>query len=833
MARITIAIYRFFKQYPAVFYLVLLLSTAFFAYFGLQMKYEEDISKLLPSNNIGSSEQLVFNNLKVKDKIFVVMQNQDSTVLDTDRLIAAMDQFSENLLTNDTDSNVQSLLYQVEEEWMLNGVEYLYSHLPLYLDSTDYVAFDSIFSPKNIAAQMESNFDDLQSASGMFTYEIIQRDPAGLRYALKNKASSLIGAIGGSYKIIDNHFFTPDSTTIIAFLSPNFIGFDSKTGTQLVKQMEREIAQLKSDFPEVEVYFHGAPIQSVFNSRQIKSDLIMTIGVSLLLACCFIWACFKGKATILWLLLPIGYGMLFALCTLYFMQGMMSLMAVGIGAIVLGVALSYCLHVITHYKYVSNPEKVLMEQTKPVILGSITTIGAFMGLTFTDSSLLKDFGLFASFALIGTTLFCLLFLPQFFKAKNNSYSEKAFRTLDKINSFPFEKQRWLVVSLVIITAICCYTSPWVTFDTDLKNIGYNNPRVVKSGKILADKTTHGYKSTYFAVMSPSINTALVYHAQFMEHLDSLQAQGLIKSYSNTSVLNPTLAVQQQRIAWWQSYFTPNKVAQIKANLLKYAEPYGFTADVFEPFFNLIEQTPQTANLLTAGILPDALLCNYLEHTDGNYLLFTPVLSEQENYYNTYSQVLKSNGSVVIDPFYYTQDMVRILNNDFNVILGISSVFVLFILLISFKSLTLALIAFMPMTLSWYIIQGVMGIFGLQFNLINIIVSSFIFGCGVDYSIFILDGLLGETREKGRLLMQHKTAIFLSAVVLIVSISSLIFATHPAMASIGLITLIGMTATMLLAYTLEPFLFHLMYRFAFFQKIVAKRNTTFKPDKQGL
>jgi predicted RND superfamily exporter protein len=178
-------------------------------------------------------------------------------------------------------------------------------------------------------------------------------------------------------------------------------------------------------------------------------------------------------------------------------------------------------------------------------------------------------------------------------------------------------------------------------------------------------------------------------------------------------------------------------------------------------------------------------------------------------------------------------MVRILNNDFNVILGISSVFVLFILLISFKSLTLALIAFMPMTLSWYIIQGVMGIFGLQFNLINIIVSSFIFGCGVDYSIFILDGLLGETREKGRLLMQHKTAIFLSAVVLIVSISSLIFATHPAMASIGLITLIGMTATMLLAYTLEPFLFHLMYRFAFFQKIVAKRNTTFKPDKQGL
>jgi hypothetical protein len=51
-----------------------------------------------------------------------------------------------------------------------------------------------------------------------------------------------------------------------------------------------------------------------------------------------------------------------------------------------------------------------------------------------------------------------------------------------------------------------------------------------------------------------------------------------------------------------------------------------------------------------------------------------------------------------------------------------------------------------------------------------------------------------------------------------------------MASIGLSTLIGMTATLLLAYTLEPFLFHFLMRFQFFKKIVAKRNTTFKPEK---
>ena len=39
------------------------------------------------------------------------------------------------------------------------------------------------------------------------------------------------------------------------------------------------------------------------------------------------------------------------------------------------------------------------------------SIGAFAGLLFTDSQLLRDFGLFASLTLVGTTLFSLVLLP--------------------------------------------------------------------------------------------------------------------------------------------------------------------------------------------------------------------------------------------------------------------------------------------------------------------------------------------------------------------------------------------------------------------------------------
>jgi predicted RND superfamily exporter protein len=143
-----------------------------------------------------------------------------------------------------------------------------------------------------------------------------------------------------------------------------------------------------------------------------------------------------------------------------------------------------------------------------------------------------------------------------------------------------------------------------------------------------------------------------------------------------------------------------------------------------------------------------------------------------------------------------------------------------ILLLSFRSVLLALIAFLPMSVSWYVVQGVMGLMGQDFNMINIVIATFIFGVGVDYSIFVMKGLLAKAKgEDNSLLIQHKTAIFLSAFMLIVALGSLLFATHPAINSVGFTTLIGMSSTVLLTYTIQPALFRFMTKFKFFKRII--------------
>lgn len=219
--------------------------------------------------------------------------------------------------------------------------------------------------------------------------------------------------------------------------------------------------------------------------------------------------------------------------------------------------------------------------------------------------------------------------------------------------------------------------------------------------------------------------------------------------------------------------------------------------------------------------------NFIEYCDGRYLVFTPVqcstMKEKDIISDTVTEKGMSDHAIAVDPMYYIRDMVEIVHRDFDLAVEISSLFVLLVLLISFKSIWSAILSFIPMALSWYVVKGAMVLLGLQFNLINIVISTFIFGIGVDYSIFVMEGLLAIARSgSSKLLVWHKSAIFFSAVVLLIVMCSLLFAVHPSISSIGLTALIGMATTVIFSYTIQPWLFRQMMKVPYFKRCFEKQ-----------
>lgn len=810
MIKFTISAYKFFKNNRIVFFTILISTFLIFAFLSSKITFEEDISTLLPSTKDGGAEKVVFSNLKVKDKIFIQISKKNNDV-DEDKLIEICDTFINSLLKKDKSHNaINSILYNVDEDIFNNAIQFLYENVPVFLDTSQYIQLDNLLEKEAIEKQMEENYSTLISPAGMAFKDIIVRDPVALRNLFLSNMETMGNGLGGNYTFYNNHIFTSDSSVILAFLSPNFKSFDSKQGTDLIKMIENEIMVFEEQNPDIEILYHGSPVQSAYNSKRIKQDLLITISISLFIILIILLICFKNKSNILHLLLPVIYGVLFSLAIIYLIKGSISLMAMGIGAIVMGVAFSYCLHVITHFKYVNNPITVLKDQTIPVILGTLTTIGAFLGLMLTNSELLRDFGLFASLGLVGTTTFCLLFLPQFFNTKKNKKSDKAFSILEKINLFPFEKQKWLIILICAISIICFFTSKNVKFDSNLQNIGYHEDKVVRSQKLLSSKTNSNLSTVYFAAASEDMDSALISSKRLCNKLDKLIEDNEIKGYSAPSSLFITKEEQEKRINSWRNFWTESKKEEVLRNINEASSKYKFNANTFTPFFDMLNADYEPVSLYDADIIPDEILSNVIEYTDAKYIVFTPVQMDKKSLVEVGNKVVAEDSNlIIIDPMYYTSDMVKVIHDDFNITLTISSIFVIIILLISYRSLILAIMAFLPMGLSWYIVLGSMAVFGIEFNLINIVISTFIFGVGVDYSIFIMDGLLSKYRRGGKLLTYHKTAIFLSAIVLIIVVTSLLFAVHPAIASIGTSTLIGMISTILIAYTLVPYLFSLM------------------------
>lgn len=789
MTNLFLSLYRYFKSHKAIFYTVLILSTLVFGYFACRIRFEENIAALLPKTEKSSDCDIAFGNIKVKDKVFVEVTSRSGEAGTSD-LASAMAGFLELVGSKDSKGLIANTFAGIDTDDIMNIVYYGMDALPCHIDEKYYSIIDTLLNA-DVA-------DGL--AEGNIPFEIPDL---------------------GSFTLLDGRIFSPDSTTALAFITPSFSSYDTWLGTDLEKMMSGCVSSFEKSNPDIEVLYHGAIVEGTFNSRQIKKDLIWTLSISLILICLIICFCFKSKSTLLHILLPIGYGTLFALAGVYWIQGQMSFMAIGIGALIMGVAMSYCLHVLTHHKFVSDVESVIREQVRPVCLGCITTIGAFAGLFFTTSALLKDFGLFASLMLIGTTFFVLAFLPQFFTEGPADKNEKAFDAINRFNSYPLDRNKPIVIALVAISLFSIFYAKNVKFDNDLNNIGYQESKVVRSSTLYDAKINRGHHCQYYAAHSSDLDSAIIFNRALNHLLDSLKNAGVIYSYSSVDGILIPYEEQEHNIALWQEYWTPEKSGKAYDILKALAQKYDWESTGFDipGTFKLMteaEYSPQS--IIDAGVLPESLLCNFVENNDDGWLVFTSVMLDRSRLYEINDIITGQDNIIVMDPFYYTGDMVEIAHKDFNFVLLFSSVFVFIVLLLSFRSIVIALIAFSPMCLSWYITQGVMALFGIQFNLVNIMISTFIFGIGVDYSIFVMEGLLSKMKySTHRLLICHKAAIFFSALALLIVVGSLIFTTHPAIYSVGVSTIIGMTATILLTYAMEPLLFRFAMKSDFIRR----------------
>jgi uncharacterized protein len=802
MATVFLSLYDFFLRRRLLFWSLFLATLGLLGFGASSITLEEDITKFFPDDERVERLNYVFQNSKFVERIVVMVSVRDSSTAPApDSLVYFAGSLAARMQT-DLKPFIKQLTTQIDDEKVMDLFNTIYEYLPVFLDEQDYVKLDSIARSENIEKVLSRNYRQLISPAGVVVKKIIVKDPLGFSFLALQKLKQL--QYDENFELYDGYILTKDHRHLIFFVSPAFPPNETRNNSLFVDQLDELIQQLSRHHTSLQVSYFGAPVVAVGNAQQLRKDSILTVSLVVIFLAIFLIGYFRKKRVPILIFVPVVFGALFSLCCIYLLKGSISILAIAAGSVILGIAVNYSLHFLSHLKHTGDVREVIEDLVRPMTIGSATTVVAFFSLQFANAAVLRDVGLFAGFSLIGAALCSLIFLPQFITGKLfSSYSHEGW--LDRISFSAIESNRYLAVIILLATPLFLFFARDVKFNSDMSKLNFMKPATEEAQRRLETINQSSLTSVYVVSDGANLQSALRKNEQVAPVLKAMKSENLINKFATVSTFLISDSLQGVRIRRWNNYWTTERKDKVLKEVRGKGAELKFSNQVIQNFETLISKDYEVASAPMMSQIRAAFFDDYIIEKNGAVTVISLANVNPVNKQNLYER-LQHSPVHAFDRQMLTNLFVEYVNADFNFIVTFTAVLVFFALLLLYGRIELTLITFVPMLITWIWILGIMALTGIEFNIINIMVSTFIFGLGDDYSIFTMDGLLQEYKVGKENLSSIRTSIFLSAVTTIAGLGVLIFAQHPALRSIAAISIIGITCVFIMSQTIEPFLF---------------------------
>ena len=794
-------IYDYLQKRKLLFWCLFLISFFIWIALAFQIKLKQDVSEMLPDSKAIKAMNDVVGKTKASEQLIFLISSTDSNATDADSLISAASSFSQIISKqkNYVDTIVLQPVGGGTDEAIL---ELFRNNLPLFLNDRDYARLDSITTDSAIANSLFENRKILLSPAGIVMKDFIAQDPIGISSLALKKLSNL--QTDTSYEMYDGYLFSKDGKQLSFFVKPKYAASETGKNATFLKEIDKQIKLWKLKHSGIEVTYFGGAAVAAGNASQLRTDTIVTLSVTVVLLLALTYYFFRKKRTPLLLFIPVVYGAAMGLAILYIVQGAVSVIALGAGTLVMGIAIDFSIHFLSHARHAKDIRTTVSEMSHPLTVGSFTTIAAFLSLRFVDTPILQDLGLFAGASLAGAALCTLIFLPHF--SSSLSHQQHRETIFDKLGQWQPEKNKWLIISIILLTPVLFHFAKKVQFDSDLMHLNYLSPQLQKAQNEVSKTNAMALSAVHVMAKGTNEEQALQNLENTSLIVDNLTKNSIIRSSSNPSSLLPSTATQERRIDSWNKFWTEEKKEQVIHAVRQHATDAGFSPDAFVGFEELLttdfSKLDEEETALLKSMFPSGFARN-----DDQYYAVASLRVSPENRTKVFEALENQENIIVTDRQQGATQLVDILQKDFNRIAVYSSLIVFFALLIGYGRFELAIISFLPMIISWIWILGIMALLGLKFNIVNIIISSLIFGLGDDFAIFTMDGLVEKYKTKSDKLKSVRAAVYVSVVTVIIGLGVLLLAKHPALRSIAFISVTGLLCVLFISQTLQPFLFN--------------------------
>ena len=802
MPKLLYGLYGFFKSNQLVLWLSLTVFFLLAGWLSSRLVFEEDISMLIPQSEENEELQTILKNTKFADKI-VVRFKKDGDGNSND-LKASAERFLDSI---EKDSlYVESIQGVVKEDEAFELLDFIYEHLPLFLTSEDYEHIEKKLNNDSIKAFVDNNYKIITSPSGAIAKQIILRDPLGFSILASNHLKQLAGS--NDFKVSDGFLISQNEQHLLLFITPIYSTRQTNENAPFLKHLKVIQEHLNQEFQsKVNLSLYGGAFIAFENANQIKSDIQLTLSIALAVLLIVFVIFYRNLFIPLILFLPTVCGGLLALAILSLIKDSISAISLGIGAILLGVTLDYSLHLLTHIRNRESIRDIYETVAKPILVSALTTALAFLCLLFIGSPALQDLGLFAAISVLSSALFALILIPQYYRP--NETTPRSTTILDRVSAYRPDKNRPAVFVVLGIFLLSLFFYNNVEFNQDLESLNYKSQSLQNAERNLDTLLHTQSKSLYAVAFGDELQTALKANDRLLPVLMNLKAKQLVSDFNSVAVLVSSDSTQRAKLQHWSTFWNQKRVDETTSKIDSFSIAKGFKPQSFQEFDRLLTSQFSRLELSDYSKYEIFNTKDFVSPETTPKTVANLIKTGEKHMDQVEARVAELDNIKLIDRKAMNESLLENLESDFNQLIILCSLVVTLLLWVYYGTIKLTLVTVLPIILTWLLTVGVMGMFNLEFNVFNIIICTFIFGLGVDYCIFITNGLRHENQFGSGVLAIHKTSVLLSLLTTILGIGVLVFAKHPALKSIALVSVIGIFSAVIIAFTIQPLLFKLL------------------------
>jgi len=793
-------IHKYLKNHKILGFSILFLYTILITFFAWNIHLEEDITKLIPAGEKQELLKEILNEVDFSDKLIVSISAESDDV-NPDSLVVYANKLTK-IFEEDYADDILEIKGKIPEKDIRQIYDFVYTNLPIFLNDRDYREIENRSYKDSIHRRLASGYRQLMSPTGFVTKDYFLSDPLNFTNLGLAKLEEL--QVGDNFSIYQNYLITKDKKNIILFLDPAYPASETDKNEIFIESLEETVNKLNNEYVSVEARYFGGVLYSLANANRIKKDIQLTMGIAISLLLLLLILFYRKIYIPLLLFLPSILAGISAIAIISIFKGSVSAISLGIGAILLGVTLDYALHILTHFRNNRDVEHLYRDITKPILMSSATTAIAFLCLIFVQSEALNDLGIFAAISVLLSSIFALILIPLFYNPAIKFSDRTTF--LDKIAAIDYSRIRPLAIAIIAIFGVSLFFFNKVEFNNDLSKLNYEPPQVKKLEKEIETLAGRTGKSVYMVAYGNTVDEALQQNNRLYQKLQKFKNEGLINNFSSIGGVIHSTTTQGEKIEKWNSFWTTSRTDSVQKDLVNLSSEYGFKPETFDKFYDQLETNFETIGLNEYKNAGSFYLDNFISKGEELATVTSTVSLNEDRADEFVSFFEDEPGVFALDRKAMNQNFLGSLKADFNKLILFSVLAVFIVLLISYRNLEISLFTLLPIAITWICALGMMAIFNIEFNILNIIISTFIFGLGLDYSIFITNACLSEYETGNYELKTYQTSILISVITTLLGMGALIFAQHPALKSVSIVSIIGVLTAVLVSFVIQRAIF---------------------------